>query len=63
MPVSEIGMERAEGLQIVEKARIDERVCVPLDHDFHAHLAMTDTAALRWSCCLYRDLTPKGRPS
>jgi len=39
--VSEIGMERAEDIQIMEKARIDERVCVTLDHDFHAHLAMT----------------------
>jgi predicted nuclease of predicted toxin-antitoxin system len=39
--VSEIGMEQAEDIQIMEKARIDERVCVTLDHDFHAHLAMT----------------------
>ena len=35
--VSEIGMEQAEDIQIMEKARIDERVCVTLDHDFHAH--------------------------
>jgi len=39
--VSELGMEQAEDIQIMEKARIDERVCVTLDHDFHAHLAMT----------------------
>ena len=39
--VSEIGMERAEDIEIIEKARIEERVCVTLDHDFHAHLAMT----------------------
>jgi predicted nuclease of predicted toxin-antitoxin system len=39
--VSEIGVEQAEDIQIMEKARIDERVCVTLDHDFHAHLAMT----------------------
>ena len=39
--VSEIGMEQAEDIQIMEKARIDERVCVTLDHDFHAHLAFT----------------------
>ena len=39
--VSEIGMEQAEDIQIMEKARIDERVCVTLDHDFHAHLAVT----------------------
>ena len=34
-------MERAEDIQIMEKARIDERVGVTSDHDFHAHLAMT----------------------
>jgi predicted nuclease of predicted toxin-antitoxin system len=39
--VSEIGMERAEDMQIPERARSDERVCVTLDHDFHAHLALT----------------------
>ena len=39
--VSEIGMETAEDIQIMEKARTDDRVCVTLDHDFHAHLAMT----------------------
>ena len=39
--VSEIGMERAEDIQILERARNDERVCVTLDHDFHAHLAAT----------------------
>jgi len=39
--VSEIGMERADDVLILERARDDERVCIPLDHDFHAHLAMT----------------------
>jgi predicted nuclease of predicted toxin-antitoxin system len=39
--VSEIGMERAEDIQILERARNDERVCVTFDHDFHAHLAAT----------------------
>jgi predicted nuclease of predicted toxin-antitoxin system len=39
--VSEIGMERAEDIQILERARNDERVCVTLDHDFHAHLALS----------------------
>jgi predicted nuclease of predicted toxin-antitoxin system len=38
--VSEIGMERAEDALILERARNDERVCVTLDHDFHAHLAV-----------------------
>ena len=39
--VSEIGMERSEDIQILESARSDSRVCVTLDHDFHAHLAAT----------------------
>lgn len=39
--VSEIGLERAEDIYILERARKDERVCVTLDHDFHAHLAVT----------------------
>ena len=39
--VSEIGMEKAEDLQIMKKARTGERVGVTLDHDFHAHLAVT----------------------
>lgn len=39
--VSEIGMDQAEDIQIMEKARTDDRVCVTLDHDFHAHLALT----------------------
>jgi predicted nuclease of predicted toxin-antitoxin system len=34
-------MERAEDMQILERARSDERVCVTLEHDFHAHLALT----------------------
>jgi predicted nuclease of predicted toxin-antitoxin system len=39
--VSEIGMARAEDIQILDRARNDESVCVTLDHDFHAHLAVT----------------------
>jgi predicted nuclease of predicted toxin-antitoxin system len=39
--VSEIGLERAEDVYILEQARKDESVCVTLDHDFHAHLAVT----------------------
>jgi predicted nuclease of predicted toxin-antitoxin system len=37
---SEIGMDRADDVAILERARTDERVCVTLDHDFHAHLAI-----------------------
>lgn len=38
--VSEIGMERAEDGDILDRARAEERTCVTLDHDFHAHLAI-----------------------
>ena len=37
--VSEIGMSRADDIDILEQARTDERVCVTLDADFHALLA------------------------
>jgi predicted nuclease of predicted toxin-antitoxin system len=39
--VSQIGMERAEDTEILERARMDGSVCVALGHDFHAHLALT----------------------
>ena len=32
--VSQIGMERAEDAEILNRARTDESVCVTLDHDF-----------------------------
>lgn len=38
--VSEIGMERVDDSLVLDTARRDRRVCVTLDHDFHAHLAM-----------------------
>jgi predicted nuclease of predicted toxin-antitoxin system len=38
--VADIGLERAEDVVILERARNDESVCVTLDHDFHAHLAI-----------------------
>lgn len=39
--VSEIGMERAEDAEILKRAEQQGRICVTLDHDFHAHLAAT----------------------
>lgn len=39
--VSEIGMERADDLAILARAASEQRVCITLDHDFHAHLATT----------------------
>ena len=37
--VSEIGMSRADDIEILKRARTDERVRVTLDSDFHALLA------------------------
>lgn len=37
--VSEIGMSRAEDVDILQRARSEQRVCVTLDADFHALLA------------------------
>ena len=39
--VAEIGMDRAEDADILQVARDDSRICITLDHDFHAHLAAT----------------------
>ncbi|MBM3725516.1 MAG: hypothetical protein FJW40_08840 [Acidobacteria bacterium] len=39
--VMEIGLDRAEDSDIMAAARLQDRVCVTLDHDFHAHLAIT----------------------
>ena len=33
-------MEREEDPAILDRARTEQRVCVTLDHDFHAHLAV-----------------------
>lgn len=33
-------MERAEDVEILERARNEERICITLDHDFHMHLAV-----------------------
>jgi len=38
--VFEIGMQSAADLEILDAARNSERICVTLDHDFHAHLAV-----------------------
>ena len=39
--VSEVQMSSAPDSDILEFARRTNRVCVTLDHDFHAHLATT----------------------
>jgi predicted nuclease of predicted toxin-antitoxin system len=38
--VVEIGLERAEDLDILAAAATQNRICVTLDHDFHTHLAL-----------------------
>jgi predicted nuclease of predicted toxin-antitoxin system len=39
--VSEIDMQTADDADILNVARSSDRVCITLDHDFHAHLALT----------------------
>jgi predicted nuclease of predicted toxin-antitoxin system len=38
--VSEIGMSRADDLDILQRARAEARICVTLDADFHSLLAI-----------------------
>lgn len=37
--VSDIGMSRANDIDILQRARAEQRVCITLDADFHALLA------------------------
>lgn len=39
--VSELGLSAASDSELLDCARAGDRVCVTLDHDFHAHLAAT----------------------
>lgn len=39
--VSEIEMQTADDTDNLNIARNNDRICITLDHDFHAHLAMT----------------------
>jgi len=41
--VTEVGLDRAEDAQILHYARQESRICVTLDHDFHAHLALSQS--------------------
>ena len=38
--MSEIGMSRASDAEILERAKTEQRVCITLDADFHALLAL-----------------------
>lgn len=42
--VMEVGLDRAADLAILQYAARDGRVCVTLDHDFHAHLARAQSS-------------------
>lgn len=59
--VSEIGLDAADDWEILESARQADRVCVTLDHDFHAHLASRDQDAHLWCCCAFRGLARQRR--
>jgi predicted nuclease of predicted toxin-antitoxin system len=43
--VSDIGMSRADDVDIMRRAREDARVCVTLDADFHSLLAVSAESA------------------
>lgn len=43
--VSEIGLSRATDLEILARARFETRVCVTLDADFHALLALSGVSS------------------
>lgn len=59
--VSEIGMDQAEDILILEKARNEGRVCVALDHDFHAHLALTGLGRPSVVLLRVQSLDPQGQ--
>jgi hypothetical protein len=39
--VSEIGMSRADDVDILQRARTEARICITLDADFHSLLAIS----------------------
>lgn len=43
--VGEIGMSQAEDAEIIQKARVEERVVVTLDADFHTLLALDEAVS------------------
>jgi predicted nuclease of predicted toxin-antitoxin system len=43
--VMDVSLDRASDEEILEFARQNDRACVTLDHDFHAHLALARSAA------------------
>jgi predicted nuclease of predicted toxin-antitoxin system len=59
--IAEIGMERAEDILIPDMARTEKRICVTLDHDFHAHLATAGHGVLPLYCSAQKGSTPKAR--
>src|SRR3954447_23402240 len=49
--VSEIKMQTADDVDILNVARNTDRICITLDHDFHAHLALTRSGLPLLCCC------------
>jgi predicted nuclease of predicted toxin-antitoxin system len=43
--VCEVGLDAAEDAAILDFARRNDRTCVTLDHDFHAHLAIAQSGS------------------
>jgi predicted nuclease of predicted toxin-antitoxin system len=61
--VMEIGLDRAEDSDILATARLQNRVCVTLDHDFHAHLAIVSEGRPSAFCFASRDSLRRSRPT
>ncbi len=59
--VMEIAMDRAEDSDILAVARLQNRVCVTLDHDFHTHLAIAGPGAPPLFCSVSRDWLLRNR--
>ena len=58
---SEINMQEADDAGILNAARSSARTCITLDHDFHAHLALTGLAFRRLCCCVCKAWTQAGQ--
>jgi hypothetical protein len=59
--VSEIGMERAEDIVILEKARVDEASVSRSIMIFTRISRSPEAAGLPWCCCALRVSTPRAR--
>ena len=60
--VSEIGMSRADDIDILQRARAEQRVCVTLDADFHALLATSGERGPSVTACGRKVSSPVRSP-